>query len=146
MNIGFAQKKRKMKSGVWRGLRRRTRINVVTLNLLFYFMTVCCGESFLFKWEEVEVFGQPNYTSNAANAGLGSPYSLAVDPLGGSLWVGTLPLQTNSSTLFTFSTNFSANSSSFILQPSKSTSLANNLGELIFTLARLSDLFGGSFR
>ena len=88
MNIGFAQKKRKMKSGVWGGLRRRTRINVVTLNLLFYFMTVCCGDSFLFKWDEVVVFGQPNYTSTGLNAGLGSPYSLAVDPLDGSLWVG----------------------------------------------------------
>ena len=126
MNIGFAQKKRKMKSGVWGGLRRRTRINVVTVNLLFYFMTVCCGESFLFKWDEVVVFGQPNYTSNGLNAGLGSPYSLAVDPLDGSLWVGTLPVQTNSSSLFTFSTNFSANSSSFVLQPSKSILIPNN--------------------
>ena len=126
MNIGFAQKKRKMKSGVWGGLRRRTRINVVIVNLLFYFMTVCCGESFLFKWDEVVVFGQPNYTSNGLNAGLGLPYSLAVDPLDGSLWVGTLPLQTNSITLFTFSANFSANFSSFVLQPSKSILIPNN--------------------
>ena len=126
MNIGFAQKKRKMKIGVWRGLRRRTRINVVTLNLLFYFMTVCCGESFLFKWDEVVVFGQPNYSSNAVNAGLGyRPYGLAVDPLDGSLWVGTLPLQTNRNSLFSFSTNFSANFSSFVLQPSKSILIPN---------------------
>ena len=91
MNIGFAQKKRKMKIGVWRGLRRITRINVVTVNLLFYFMTVCCGESFLFKWDEVVVIGQPSYTTNGLNAG-GQPYSLAVDPLDGSLWVGVKPV------------------------------------------------------
>ena len=95
------------------------------MNLLFYFMTVCCGDSFLFKWDEVVVFGQPNYTSGF-NAGLGSPYSLAVDPLDGSLWVGTQPVQTNSSSLFTFSTNFTANSSSFVLQPSKSILIPNN--------------------
>ena len=125
MNIGFAQKKRKMKIGVWRGLRRRTRINVLTLNLLFYFMTVCCGDSFLFKWDEVVVFGQPNYTSNAFNAGLGYLQSLAVDPLDGSLWVGTQSL-TNRSSLFTFCRNFSANFSSFVLQPSKSILIPNN--------------------
>ena len=87
MNIGFAQKKRKMESGVWGGLRRRTRINVLTLNLLFYFMTVCCGESFLFKWDEVVVIGQPSYTSgfntsNAVNAGLGSSIQFSSESFG----------------------------------------------------------------
>ena len=38
----------------------------------------------------------------------------------------TVPLQTNSSSLFTFSTNFTANSSSFVLQPSKSILIPNN--------------------
>ena len=91
-------------------------------------MTVCCGVSFLFQWDQVVVFGQPNYTSNALNARLGFPNSLAVDPVDGSLWVGVqqVPLQSNISGLLVFSTKFSANSSSFVLQPSKSIPLPNN--------------------
>ena len=64
---------KRMKIGDWMALRRRTRINIITLNLLFYFMTFCCGgsESFLFKWDEVVVFGQPNYTSNGLKCRVG---------------------------------------------------------------------------
>ena len=97
-------------------------------------MTVCCGGSFLFQWDQVVVFGQPNYTSSALNAELGYPNSLAVDPVDGSLWVGVEPLQTNSSGLFVFSTNFSANSSSFVLQPSKSILLPNNTAVFVSSL------------
>ena len=114
---------KKMNIGVWVALRRRTRIMIISLILLFYFMMVCCGESFLFKWDEVVVIGQPNYTYSAYNTGLKNSYSLALDPLDSSLWVGALG---SNSSLFTFSTNFSANSSSFVLQPSKSIFIFNN--------------------
>ena len=112
-------------------------------------MTVCCGDSFLFNWDEVVVIGQPKYTSDII-AWLGYPESLAVDPLDGSLWVGVK--QAINSSIFVFSTNFTANSSSFVLQPSKSILLPNNpnVGSLLWLDSQTcvmgsTNLLGNSF-
>ena len=106
----------------------RSNVLFILVALFFY----CCsieitlGSGFLFKWEDVRVYGQPSYTANygpyntgTANTSFGgSPYCMSLRPSNDSttaptLWVGA---SVNSiARIVTFSTDFGTINSSFIV-------------------------------